>query len=263
MARLRLGFSPCPNDTFVFHHLLREHGRDYRPVIEDVEALNRLAEAGALDLAKVSVAAYGRLRPGWALLRAGGAAGFGVGPVVVAKRAGRRVAIPGERTTAALLLRLLGEFETVPMRFDRIEDAVLAGTVDMGVLIHEGRFSYEARGLELIADLGAMWEERMGVPVPLGAIAVRRDLGATAARGADARIRASVEHAMANPEASRAFVRHHAQEMDEDVVRRHVELYVNDYTKAMDPAAVDTLLAFGVEQGFFAASDAELFLHDD
>jgi len=263
MDRLRLGFSPCPNDTFVFHHLLRAHARDYAWVVEDVEELNRRAERGALDVAKVSVAAYGRLRDDWALLRAGGAAGFGVGPLVVARREGRRVAIPGERTTAALLLRLLGEFETVPMRFDRIEGAVLAGEVDMGVLIHEGRFTYAGKGLACIADLGTLWEQRMGVPLPLGAIAIRRELGAERAAETDARIRASVEHARAHPSASRDFVRHHAQEMDAEVVRKHIDLYVNDYTAAMDGAAVDALLRFGVEQGFFPASRAPLFEHGD
>jgi len=263
MAALRLGFSPCPNDTFVFHHLLREHARDFRWVVEDVEELNARAERDELDVAKVSVAAYGRLRDGWALLRAGGAAGYGVGPIVVsAGREGRRVAIPGARTTAALLLRLLGDFDTVPMRFDRIEDAVLAGEVDMGVLIHEGRFTYEGKGLSLVADLGALWERRMQVPIPLGAIAVRRALGAERAAELENRLVESVRFARSHPDASRDFVRHHAQEMDPDVTRRHIELYVNDYTVRMDEPAVHALLRFGAEQDFFAASDAPLFLHD-
>jgi 1,4-dihydroxy-6-naphthoate synthase len=140
---LTLAISPCPNDTFAFHALVRDRG--YRLLLEDIEALNERASRGDADIVKVSVAAYGLLRERYALLRSGGAAGFGVGPLVVAARerpVGGRIAIPGERTTAALLLRQLGRFDTVPMRFDRIEAAVAAGQVDCGVLIHEGRFTW-------------------------------------------------------------------------------------------------------------------------
>ncbi|MHC4956440.1 MAG: MqnA/MqnD/SBP family protein [Planctomycetota bacterium] len=263
MARvLTLGISPCPNDTFAFHQLLAEHASEYELVIDDVEALNGMAAAGQLDIAKVSVAAFGHLRPDYALLHAGGAAGFGVGPLLVAREErepGGRIAIPGERTTAALLLRLLGSFETVAMRFDRIEAAVLAGDVDAGVLIHEGRFTYAARGLVRLRDLGEEWDRRFHVPLPLGAIAVRRAMDPAIAGAFDRRLRASVDFALAHPEASAEFVRAHAQEMDPEVVRRHIELYVNDYTRAMDPDAVETLLRFGVEQGRFPACDAPLF----
>jgi 1,4-dihydroxy-6-naphthoate synthase len=257
---LTLGISPCPNDTFAFHHLIESGG--FEVVLDDVEALNRRAEKGVIDVVKISVAAYGRLRRDYALLRAGGAAGYGVGPLVVARKeqgVGGRVAIPGERTTAALLLRLLGRFDTVPMRFDAIEDAVLSGEVDCGVLIHEGRFTYAAKGLVKLADLGAVWEERMRCPVALGAIAIRRALGPAVARDVDARIRASVEHARAHPDESAAFVREHAAEMDPAVIRRHIELYVNDYTLALDEAAVRALLAFGEEEGFFASSSLATF----
>ncbi|MEM8883037.1 MAG: MqnA/MqnD/SBP family protein [Planctomycetota bacterium] len=264
MARLRLGISPCPNDTFAFHQLLARYGDEYELIIDDVEALNGMAEAGALDIAKISVAAYGRLRPDWALLRAGGAAGHGVGPLLVAAREGAEgvVAIPGARTTAALLLRQLGPRETVEMRFDRIEQAVLDGAVAMGVLIHEGRFTYADRGLVKIADLGEVWEQRQQVPIPLGAIAMRRALGAEQSATFDARLRSSVEHALAHPDDSAAFVRTHAQEMDPDVVRQHIDLYVNDYTVRLDERAVETLLQFGAEQGLFAGSEAPLFLHE-
>jgi 1,4-dihydroxy-6-naphthoate synthase len=257
---MKLGISPCPNDTFAFHHLIE--GGGFEVTLDDVEALNRRAERQELDVVKVSVAAYGRLRRDYALLRAGGAAGYGVGPLVVAREergVGGRVAIPGERTTAALLLRLLGRFDTVPMRFDAIEDAVASGEADCGVLIHEGRFTYAAKGLVKLADLGAVWEERMKCPVALGAIAIRRALGAEVARDVDARIRASVAHARAHPEASAAFVREHAAEMDPDVIRRHIELYVNDYTLSLDENAVKTLLAFGEKEGFFPPSSLGLF----
>lgn len=257
---MRLGFSPCPNDTFVFHHLVGL-GR-FETVIDDVEALNRLAEEGSIEVVKVSVAALGRIRPRYALLRCGGAGGFGTGPLLVARAPrppGGRIAIPGERTTAALLLRLLGRFDTVPMRFDRIEEAVLRGEVDAGVLIHEGRFTYAARGLLLLADLGALWQERTGLPVPLGAIAIRRDLGPERAREVDALIRESVEAAMRDPSRSAAFVAAHAKELDPETIRKHIALYVNDYTLGAHPGAIEALLRFGEREGFFPPCPLPLF----
>ena len=208
-------------------------------------------------MTKVSIAAYSRIRDRYALLRAGGAAGFGVGPIVVARSArpvGGRIAIPGERTTAALLLRLLGAFETVPMRFDQIEGAVLRGDVDCGVLIHEGRFTYEAKGLRLLTDLGAVWEERMQCPLPLAAIAIRRDLIAPFGPAMDAALRASVEYAFAHPEASEAYVAAHAQEMSPDVVQRHIQLYVNQYTVELDERAVRVMLDWQA-QSFASRTD--------
>ena len=154
--------------------------RPCTPHLDDIEALNLRAAGPDAEVTKVSINAYGHgLRERYVLLRAGGAAGFGVGPIIVSKSArevGGRIAIPGERTTAALLLRQLGRFDTVVMRFDQIEDAVLRGDADCGVLIHEGRFTFDSKGLTLLADLGAVWEERMRCPLPLAAIAIRRDL---------------------------------------------------------------------------------------
>jgi 1,4-dihydroxy-6-naphthoate synthase len=253
---LTFAFSPCPNDTFAFHALVHGlvPGTTVLPHIDDVEALNARAERGESEVTKISLAAFGRVRDRYALLRAGGAAGFGVGPIVVARSArevGGRIAIPGERTTAALLLRLLGRFDTVPMRFDRIEEAVLAGEVDCGVLIHEGRFTYQAKGLTLLEDLGTVWEARMQCPLPLAAIAIRRDLGPGVAREIDHALRASVEYAFAHPDASRGYVAAHAQEMDPDVAARHIHLYVNDYTLALDERAVHALLDWGEQQGVF------------
>ncbi len=232
---LTLAISPCPNDTFAFHRVA--HGGGYTVSFDDVEELNRRAESGEFDVTKISVAAFPRVRGGYALLRAGGAAGYGVGPLLVAtqpREPGGRIAIPGERTTAALLLRRLGEFETVVYRFDRIEAAVLDGEVDCGVLIHEGRFTYADKGLVKLADLSDTWNG----PLPLGAIAIRRELGPDVARRVDVDIRASVEHAFAHREESAPFVRAHAQEMDPDVIRQHIELYVNDYTLQLDEDAV-------------------------
>ena len=249
MARpaLDFGFSSCPNDTFAFHALVHGlvPGPTVVPYLDDVEALNVRAELGHAEVTKISIAAYPRIRSRYALLRAGGAAGFGVGPIIVARAAravGGRVAIPGERTTAALLLRLLGAFETVPMRFDQIEAAVLRGDVDCGVLIHEGRFTYEAKGLKLVADLGSVWEQRMLCPLPLAAIAIRRDLVVATAAAINTALRASVEYAFAHPGASQSYVAAHAQEMSPDVVRRHIDLYVNRYTVELDEKAVHVML---------------------
>jgi 1,4-dihydroxy-6-naphthoate synthase len=256
---LTLGISPCPNDTFAFHHLLQPPC-DYELVLDDVEALNR----GEFQVTKISVAGFGHLRDRYALLRSGGAAGFGVGPLLVASKqrsAGGRIAIPGRRTTAALLLRLVGDFETVEMRFDRIEEAVLSGEVDCGVLIHEGRFTYREKGLWKIHDLGEIWEEEKGVPVPLGAIAIERSLGPETARRVDREIRASVLHAMSHPDDSADFVRRHAQEMDEKVIRSHIDLYVNDYTLDLQEQAVSELLRFGEDRGLFPRSNLPIFAY--
>lgn len=257
---LTLAISPCPNDTFIFCGMKDR----YALVLDDVEALNRGAEQGAFDIVKISVAAYGRIRRDYALLRAGGAAGFGVGPLLVAAREraiGGRIAIPGERTTAALLLTLLGTFETVPMRFDQIEDAVLRGDVDAGVLIHEGRFTYADKGLVKLADLGEVWEQRMQGPLPLGAIAIRRTLGADTARAIDEEIRASLRQAWANPDGCAAFVRAHAQEMAPPVIQQHIDLYVNDYSLNLDDTAVERLVALGEKAGGYTASTAPIFAY--
>ena len=264
---LNFGFSSCPNDTFAFHALVHGlvPGPRVVPHIDDVEALNARAERGEADVTKISIAAYGRIRDRYALLRSGGAAGFGVGPIVVARTArpvGGRIAIPGERTTAALLLNLLGRFDTVPMRFDRIEPAVLRGDVDCGVLIHEGRFTYQAKGLTLLEDLGGVWETRMQCPLPLAAIAIRRDLVASTGANIDDALRASVEYAFAHPAESREYVAQHAQEMDASVVAQHIQLYVNDYTIALDERAVLALLDWQRDQGLSSAvqSSAPVFV---
>ena len=253
-AALNFAFSSCPNDTFAFHALV--HGLVPGPPvvahIDDVEALNARAEQGDAEITKISIAAYARIRDRYALLRAGGAAGFGVGPIVVGRgpgRVGGRVAIPGERTTAALLLNLLGRFETVVMRFDQIEGAVLSGATDCGVLIHEGRFTYQAKGLTLIEDLGAMWESRMQCPLPLAAIAIRRDLAGSYGPSVDHALRTSVEYAFAHPDASAGYVREHAQELDPKVAAQHIQLYVNDYTVGLDERSVHKMLEWQEELG--------------
>lgn len=261
---LNFAFSPCPNDTFAFHALVHGlvPGPRVHPHLDDIEALNIRAATPAAEVTKVSIAAFGHgLAESLVLLRSGGAAGFGVGPIVVARgprAVGGRIAIPGERTTAALLLRQLGRFETVVRRFDQIEEAVLRGDADCGVLIHEGRFTFEGKGLTLLADLGQVWEERMRCPLPLAAIAIRRDLAAQNALGMDAALKASVEYAFAHPEASRDYVAANAQEMDPGVTARHIQLYVNEYTHALDEHAVVTMLEWGRREGVFPRIDPVL-----
>ena len=260
---LNFAFSTCPNDTFAFHALV--HGLVPGPAIvphmDDIEALNLRAAAGHAEATKISLAAYLQLRDRFALLRAGGAAGFGVGPIVISRtqrEVGGRVAIPGNTTTAALLLRLLGKFETVPMRFDQVEDAVLRGDADCGVLIHEGRFTYQQKGLVLLRDLGQFWEEKMQCPLPLAAIAIRRDLLHLAPQF-DAALRASVDYAFAHPEASREYVHQYAQEMDPTVAQRHIDLYVNHYTQALDESAVERFFKIAEEQGLCPKSSEPIF----
>jgi 1,4-dihydroxy-6-naphthoate synthase len=256
-STVNFAFSPCPNDTFAFHAIVHGlvPGMAVTPHLDDIEALNSRAAETDAEVTKVSINAYGQgLRDRYVLLRSGGAAGFGVGPIIVAngrRDVGGRVAIPGERTTAALLLRQLGRFETVVMRFDHIEDAVINGDVDCGVLIHEGRFTYQSKGLTLLTDLGEVWEQRMKCPLPLAAIAIRRDLAPTLAPAIDRALRASVEYAFAHPDASREYVAAHAQEMDPDVCRRHIQLYVNEYTVSLDEAAVRKMLHWGEREGLF------------
>lgn len=245
--RLTLGFSPCPNDTFLFHALVHglvgDDGLTFEPVIGDVEALNRKALRGELAVTKLSFAAFARVRDRYALLRSGGALGRGCGPLLVGPAPvppeslpellrGARVAVPGEGTTANLLLGLAwpGLGERIVMPFDRIEDAVLDGEADAGLIIHENRFTYAAKGLARWADLGAWWEGRTGLPIPLGGIVARRDLGPDVVARVDGLVRSSVVYARARPDASAGYVRAHAQAMDTEVMRRHIELYVNDFS---------------------------------
>ncbi|HEX8001995.1 MAG TPA: 1,4-dihydroxy-6-naphthoate synthase [Mycobacteriales bacterium] len=232
---LSLGFSPCPNDTFVFHALV--HGLVEGPAVDvtyaDIDVLNAHALAGDLDVVKVSYAVLPRLA-GYTPLSSGGALGRGCGPLVVTRERadvrGATVAVPGEHTTAYLLLRLWdpGFGDVVVMPFDRIMPAVAAGEVDAGLVIHESRFTYPSYGLTAVADLGDWWEGETGLPIPLGAIVARDTLDTAALEAA---IRRSVEHAWAHPEASRGYVLAHSQELAPDVVDAHIALYVNELTR--------------------------------
>ena len=275
MGLFTLGYSPCPNDTFIFYGLV--HGKIaggpvVREVLEDIETLNCLALAGRLDLTKISFHALAHLRSHYCLLHAGGALGRGCGPLVVARHplapadlVGKKIALPGKLTTAALLLRLFGpELEDLEiMPFHRIMPAIQQGAVDAGVIIHESRFTYADYGLHRVIDLGEWWEETTGHPIPLGGIMARRELGRGRIEQIDQALRASVEYAREHPDEVLGYVRAHAQEMDEEVMRAHIDLYVNEYTLDYGPegeAAIADLLQRAEAAGVVPAVAAPLFV---
>jgi 1,4-dihydroxy-6-naphthoate synthase len=240
-----LAYSPCPNDTFVFAALtngLLDGAPDVRVHLADIEELNTSAARGEFALTKVSYGAIPFLMNRYRILPSGGALGRGCGPLLVAlpgeapplfsEFAGKRIAIPGEHTTAYLLLQLaLGARpKTVPMRFDRIVPAVANGEVDAGLIIHASRFTYREAGLIAIADLGEWWENMTLLPTPLGAVLARDDVDDEAARAVNAAIRRSIAFARTNEASVMPYVREHAVEMSDEVMRAHIELYVNEYT---------------------------------
>jgi len=265
MQTLTLGFSPCPNDTFIFDALVNgkidTRGLTFRYFLEDVETLNRWAEAGKLDITKLSYNAFLHLARRYALLHSGSALGSGVGPLLVAKTpldmsdpAGLRIAIPGVKTTANLLLSLAfpqakSKTEVV---FSKIEETVLSGRFDAGLIIHESRFTYAQKGLVRLIDLGDWWETAAQAPIPLGGIAMRRDVDPALIATVDALIRESVQYAWQHYPALPPFVTGNAQEMDEAVMRQHIELYVNGYTDDLGERgrqAITTLFARAAAAG--------------
>ncbi len=243
--KLKVGFSPCPNDTFIFYALL--HGKvetelEIEPVIADVEELNQKAFAGELEVTKLSYHALGHLLHKYALLDAGSALGNNCGPLLISKKHldeseinDARIAIPGKYTTANFLLSLAfpSAKNKVGMLFSDIEDALLNETVDAGLIIHENRFTYEAKGLRKIMDLGEFWESSTALPIPLGGIAIKRDLPHEVQLEFNRILRESVLFARANPGATTHYIKKYAQEMDEDVMHSHINLYVNDYTVSL------------------------------
>ena len=272
---LTLGYSPCPNDTFIFYALVRGRietgGLSFRETLEDVETLNRMAMRGVLDVTKVSTHALGFLRENYCLLRSGGALGRGCGPLIVAREPlgprdlrGKRIAIPGALTTAYLLMRLfdpmLKNVEAMP--FHRIMDAVSSGSVDAGLIIHEGRFTYPRYGLHEVADLGKWWEEATGLPIPLGSIAAKRALGAEVIDTVDALVRESLLYAQAHPEETMGYIKEHSQELDDEVIRMHIDLYVNDFSLDLGDQgtrAVEEFLRRAEEKGLIERTAKPLF----
>ncbi|MFF5448163.1 1,4-dihydroxy-6-naphthoate synthase [Streptomyces sp. NPDC012888] len=264
---LRIAYSPCPNDTFVFDAWA--HGRvPGAPALDvtfaDIDITNGMAERGELDVLKVSYAVLPWVLDEYALLPCGGALGRGCGPLVLTREpgldlAGRTVAVPSERSTAYLLFRLWaadvlprGVGEVVVLPFHEIMPAVRDGRVDAGLVIHEARFTYQDYGLHCLADMGEHWESTTGLPIPLGAIIARRSLGAPALRALADAARTSVRMAWDDPEASRPYVRAHAQELDPKVADQHIGLYVNEFTAELGDdgyAAVRGLLTRAAAEG--------------
>ncbi|MDP4211981.1 MAG: 1,4-dihydroxy-6-naphthoate synthase [Bacteroidota bacterium] len=256
--RLSLGFSPCPNDTFIFDALV--NGKidtgdfQFEPVLEDVQTLNRWAMKKKLSVSKISYGVWPLIRKDYRLLDAGGALGRGVGPLLIAKKEiplpqvdQLTIAIPGEQTTANVLFSLAFPKAALKkfMLFSDIESAVLNGTVDCGVIIHENRFTYMQRGLVKLMDLGEFWEQKTQSPIPLGGIVIRRDIDPQIAERVDALIRKSVSYAQSNYPVLADYVKQHSQEMEESVMRQHIDLYVNDYSLGLGEEgrkAVDVLL---------------------
>jgi 1,4-dihydroxy-6-naphthoate synthase len=241
--QLSLGFSPCPNDTFMLdaliHHRIPSKGIEWNIFIEDVETLNRWAMQERLDVSKMSFNAWLHVRDKYTILSSGAALGHGCGPLIIARESLSEdeilkgpVAIPGELTTANLLfsLRYPKAAKPIPMVFSEIETAVLDGRVVAGVIIHENRFTYSKRGLVKILDLGEYWEQETGFPIPLGAIAVKNTLGPQVIEAVDQLIHESVRSAFDNPDTAMPFVRKHAQEMDDNVMQAHIRTYVNEFS---------------------------------
>ncbi len=268
MPSLSLGYSPCPNDTYIFNALV--HGqvradlaRFQPPFLEDVETLNDWALAGRLDVTKLSFHALGHVLDEYALLPSGAALGRGCGPLLITSQQTAnsplqqwKIAIPGHLTTAALLLRLYQPECTnlVVMRFDQIMDAILRGEVDGGVIIHESRFTYQALGLRCLQDLGQWWESATGLPIPLGCIVARRSLGEVLRQDIGRAIYESILSADAHPRECLPYIREHSQEMEEQVVQSHIGLYVNDFSKDLGgegERAVRELLRRGAAIGLF------------
>jgi len=259
--KLTLAYSPCPNDTFMFHGIasgaLRLAGYELEVHLHDIETLNQQALRGAYDLTKLSFHAWLQAGGTYRMLNAGSAMGYGCGPIVVAKADGgltpdaravavSRVAIPGELTTAHLLFRLWASEarNKIFMTYDRIVPAVTRGEAEFGVIIHESRFTYEQAGLRKVVDLGDWWERVTGLPVPLAGIAVRRNIDASVAEQFESLLRLSIANARANPGPALQYAHEHAQELDDAVLRKHVEMFVNDYSIEADAparAAIETL----------------------
>lgn len=273
---LTLGFSPCPNDTFMFyplvHNLVDTGGLSFHERLEDVETLNQLALQGGLDVSKVSYHALGHLRDQYALLRSGSALGRGCGPLLVAcepcdpaSLRRKTIAIPGRYTTAKLLLQLfdpeLVNFLVMP--FNEIMDAVLCGNADAGVIIHESRFTYHGFGLHKLVDLGEWWETETGLPIPLGGIVARRSLGAEVIRQIDCSLQQGVSYSRTHPEEAGGYIRQHSQEMSAEVCAAHIDLYVNDFSNDLGEEgerAINCLLQRAERAGLIPPSAAPLFL---
>ena len=275
--KLTLGFSPCPNDTFIFdalvHGKIDTEGLEFEVVMADVEELNRRAFLGGLDVTKLSFHAYAYLLKQYVLLDSGSALGNKCGPLLIAKHAltdeevnAAKIAIPGKFTTANFLLSLAypEAKNKTELIFSEIEKAVLDEKVGAGLIIHENRFTYGQKGLVKILDLGEFWEEGTGLPIPLGGIVVKRGLPLEVQRKVNRSLHRSVRFALEDPGQSREFVRLHAQEMEEEVMYQHIKLYVNDFTVSLGGegrTAVGKLYDVARAKGVIPFYEENLFLN--
>lgn len=276
--KLTLGYSPCPNDCFIFdalvHHKIDTEGLEFSVQLEDVETLNQKAVRGELDITKLSFHAYAYVMDKYILLRAGSALGFNCGPLLVRgsefdvrslEEGTAKVAIPGKMTTANFLLslaypKLKHKTEYI---FSDIEDAVLDGEVEAGLIIHENRFTYEAKGLKKVIDLGEYWDSLIHAPIPLGGIVMKREFNTELQQKVNRLIRKSVEFAFANPESSRAYVKEHAQAMSEEVMKKHIDLYVNKFSVDLGDEgtkAVELMFNKAKETGLFDFGSQKLII---
>jgi 1,4-dihydroxy-6-naphthoate synthase len=281
--KLTIGFSPCPNDTFIFdaliHHKIDTEGLDFEVFYDDVETLNKKAFRGEPDITKLSYHAFAYAADKYILLDAGSALGFGVGPLLICKgdvedlktqldtgNPHLKIAIPGKYTTANFLLSLAFPNATNKQElvFSDIENAVLNGRVDIGLIIHENRFTYQDKGLHKIIDLGDYWEKRTGCAIPLGGIVANRNLPLDVQHKINRVIKRSVEFAFANPKSGLEYIRSHAQEMSEEVMYKHIELYVNKFSVDLGEEgkkAVKLLFDTAVEKGIIPQISESLFLN--
>lgn len=276
MNKLQIHFTPCPNDTFMFfalvHGIVDSGSFNFIIHLADIEELNQLAFQGIPDVTKISIAAFPAMSENYELLTAGAAVGYENGPLVVSRKKlypdelhDAVIAIPGENTTANLLLTML--FPAVRRKkvflFSEIEEAVLDGEADAGLLIHETRFTYQEKGLRLVCDLGKEWEARKGVPVPLGGIAIRRSLDRNIRRKFNQLLEESIRIARKYPREPLDYMKKHAQELQEDVIYRHVHLYVNSFSEVLGEEgkrAIETLLEEGFKIGLLPGIKKPLFL---
>ncbi len=273
--KLSLGYSPCPNDTFIFYALA--HGKvspelSWHIELEDVEGLNQWAKTARLDVSKISYHAYFHLTKDYVMLSSGGALGKGVGPLIVSKESlaslsNKRVAIPGGLTTANLLLRLSqpDDVEIVSLRYDKIMPAVASGDVDAGLIIHESRFTYPDYGLKKYLDVGEWWEESTGHLLPLGGIMAKRELGKVRLTQINEALKQSLDYGYQHRAEAQPYIAAHSQEMSEEVMQKHIDLYVNTYSYDLGEkgkAAVTALYEQGKARGFLPEIAAPLFLED-
>lgn len=273
--KLKLSFSTCPNDTFMFHGLVSnkiETEFEFETMLTDIEDLNKMALNHENDITKISFSALGNLLDEYVLLRSGAALGRGCGPVVVAKDKEKfnnlssvKIAIPGINTTAALLIRLYGgsDLELVSMPFYEIMPSVEKGDVDLGVIIHEGRFTYQHFGLIQCLDLGQWWEDYSGLPIPLGGIAAKRSLGKEVIKEIENKLSESIKSAFENPLESKEYIKKYAQEMDDKVIDEHIKLYVNNFSIDLGEEgekAVKKLFNEACEKGIIDLKGNEIFI---